>query len=244
MIERTDFLGYPVDNVTMDEVIAFADAAIQKGEKHIIGVQNANKMFLSDRHERLRAGLAGATIILPENAVNIGRQLLGKPLKQRDIGGIKIMEQLLRLAHDRKYSLYLLGATQQNLAALIDTLSRTYEDIHICGSRHGYFREEEALDIVHEISRLKPNILFVGMGSPKQELFITENYDRLSANIMLGVGGSFNVLAGLEPAAPKWTKYGLEWLFRSMHDPKKFARYVRINSFFIYKFVTHYLSTR
>jgi N-acetylglucosaminyldiphosphoundecaprenol N-acetyl-beta-D-mannosaminyltransferase len=244
MIERTEFLGYPVDNVTMDDILSFADEAVRGGEKHFIGVQNANKMYLSEKHKILRIGMTRASIILPENAVYMGRQLLGKPLKQRDIGGITIMERLLALAHERAYSVYLLGATQRNLESLIHALQKQYGGIHICGSRHGYFTAEEAPAIAREISRVKPNFLFIGLGSPKQELFILDNFEWLEANIMLGVGGSFNVLAGLEPVAPKWTKYGLEWLFRSLYDPKKFMRYIKINSFFIHKFITHYISTR
>jgi N-acetylglucosaminyldiphosphoundecaprenol N-acetyl-beta-D-mannosaminyltransferase len=239
MIERTDFLGYPVDNVTLEEVIDFAENAVRMDGKHFIGVQNANKMYLSEKYPSLRSGLARASIILPENSVFMGSKLLGKPFKQRNIGGIKTMENLLQLADERSYSVYLLGAKQANLNILISRLREQYTGLHISGYHHGYFDEKEIPGILKEISDIRPNLLFVGMGSPRQEFFILENFEGLTANIMLGVGGSFNVLAGLEPEAPGWTKYGLEWLYRSMFDPKKLFRYLKINSFFIYKLLTY-----
>jgi N-acetylglucosaminyldiphosphoundecaprenol N-acetyl-beta-D-mannosaminyltransferase len=244
MIERTDFLGYPVDNVTLDEVLTFADEAVRTGAKHFIGVQNANKMYLSEKHPSLRSGLAGASIILPENAIYMGRKLLGKPLKQRDIGGITIMRKLLQLADERSYSVYLLGAKETNLNILVSRLREQYKGLRISGCNDGYFHEKDIASVVKQISEQRPNMLFVGLGSPRQEFFILDNFEALKANIMLGVGGSFNVLAGLEPEAPRWTKYGLEWAFRSVHDPKKFFRYLKINSFFLYKLFMHCTSPR
>ncbi len=99
-------------------------------------------------------------------------------------------------------------------------------------------------EIINSINQVKPNILFVGLGSPKQELFIIRNMRQLIFNIAIGVGGSFNVIAGIEKPAPKWTKHGLEWLYRSFQDPKKFKRYIIINSFFIKELVKYKCSGR
>jgi len=164
-------------------------------------------------------------------------------LKERNIGGVIMMEELLLLANINSLSIYLLGAIKHNLDKLVLQIKGKYPNIIITGYRDGYFDKEDEKEIVNDISIKKPNFLFVGMGSPKQELFIYYNYEKLNANISLGVGGSFNVIAGLERPAPNWTKYGLEWLFRSLIDPIKFKRYLIINSFFIYRF-TKYLLLR
>lgn len=236
-IERSDFIGYPIDNITLDEILHFAINAIEENTHHFIAVQNANKMFLSEKYPDLRKAIENASIILPENAINMGMRWLGKPLKQRDIGGIRVMEELLKLADNHSYSIYLLGAKKSNLEILVAHIKIKYPGIFISGFSDGYFHEQNENDIAKEISICKPNFLFVGMGSPKQELFIYNNFEKLNANISLGVGGSFNVIAGVEKNAPQWTKYGLEWLYRSFLDTSKFKRYIKINSFFIYKFI-------
>lgn len=236
---RTDFIGFPVDNISLPELLDFVNRAISEDSVHFIAVQNTNKMYLSARNPTLRAAIDASSVVLPENAINMGMRLLGRPLKQRNMGGVRIMEELLKLADKKHYSVYLLGALQRNLETLVERIKTEYPGIAIKGFRHGYFRLNEEASIAAEIGNLKPHFLFVGMGSPKQEMFITECSRLLRANICLGVGGSFNVLAGLEKPAPNWTKYGLEWLYRSILDPRKFKRYVIVNSFFMYRLLRY-----
>lgn len=242
-LTRVDFIGFPVDNVGLPELLDFVEQSIKEDSSHLIAVQNANKMYLSTKHPVLRGAINSASIILPENAINMGMRLLGKPLKQRNMGGVCVMEHLLKLANEKAYSIYLLGAMQNNLETLVDRIKADYPGIVVTGFRNGYFQQDQETTVASEIGKLKPNFLFVGMGSPKQELFMTAYSHMLSANIKLGVGGSFNVIAGLEKPAPYWTKYGLEWLYRSIHDPQKLKRYLRINSFFLYRLL-RYLTLR
>lgn len=243
-ILRTNFIGYPVDSLTMDDIFFFTSEAIKSNTYHFIAVQNANKMYLSEKYPNMKDAISKASLILPENAINIGMRWLRKPLQQRNIGGLPVMEELLRYANEKFYSIYLLGTTKENIKILILKLSHTFPNINIKGYHHGYFSKQDELFIVEEIGRLQPNYLFVGMGSPKQEFFIANNFNKLKSNICLGVGGSFNVVAGLEKSAPRWTKYGLEWLHRSVHDPKKIIRYFKINSFFILQFIKYLIKSK
>lgn len=236
---RTEFLGYPVDNISKKEIIDVCDKCIKENTYNFFAVQNANKMYLSQKYPILKAAIAKAKIILPENAINMGMRWLNKPLKERNIGGIHIMEMLLEKANLDKSKIFLLGATQKNLEVLIKKIKENYPDVIISGFYNGYFDKKDEQIIINSIKKTEPNYLFVGMGSPKQELFIVENLEQLKSNINLGVGGSFNVIAGLEKPAPKWTKFGLEWLYRSFQDPKKFKRYVIINTFFIKEFIKY-----
>ena len=239
MIHRTEFLGYPVDNLEKSDLIDFAVRAISKNTYNFIAVQNANKIYLSDKNKELAKAISNASVILPENAINIGMRWLGKPLKQRNMGGVIMMELFLKIADANSYSIYLLGATEKNLKILNDKIKIKFPGIKILGKHHGFFTENEEEKIVEEISKVKPNFLFVGMGSPKQEIFISRYLSRLNANICMGVGGSFNVLAGIEKPVPYWAKYGLEWLFRSFQDPRKIKRYLIINSYFMYRFIKY-----
>lgn len=238
-MERLSFLGYPVDNITKDDILSFCQQAILNNTHHYLAVQNANKMYLSEKFPQVKEAIRNASIILPENAINLGMRWLGKPLKQRNIGGVIIMEELLKFSENNSCSIYLLGAKEENLNKLVMEIEKKYPKVKINGYRNGYFNRTKEDLIVDEISKLKPNFLFVGMGSPKQEFFIYKNFKKLNTNICLGVGGSFNVLAGLEKPAPSWSKYGLEWLYRSFMDPSKFKRYFIINSFFIYRFLKY-----
>ena len=240
---RTNFLGYPVDNINLDELIDFAKETITVDEYHYLAVQNANKMYLSEKHAQVRQFIERAKIILPENAINMGMRVLRKPLKQRNMGGVHVMEALLELAHAEHFSISLFGAQQNELNSLVQNIQQKYPNIAVKSHRNGYFGLEEEPLIVEQIRACRPNILFIGLGSPKQELFIDKYWQELQANIIIGVGGSFKVLAGLESPAPAWSKYGLEWLYRSWQDPKKLKRYFVINSFYLYKF-TKYLLTQ
>lgn len=236
-INRKYFIGYPCDDINPTEFIDIINNSIRNGYKNIVAVQNANKMYLSNRNKKVQDFIRKAKVILPENSVGIGMALLNTPLKQYNMGGVIMMQRLLELSSKCNYSIYFLGGNQSNLHRMLDVVLIKYQGINICGSHHGYYLKNEEKNIVNDIKSKKPNILFVGMGSPKQEIFLLENYDEINSNIMMGVGGSFNVVAGIERRAPKWTKYGLEWLFRSIQDPKKLKRYIKINSFYAKEFL-------
>ena len=241
---RTEFLGFPVDNISSNELMDFANKVIKEGTYHFIGVLNANKMYLASRNANVGVSMESASIILPENAINMGMRILKRPLKQRNMGGIHTMEEFLKLADLRNYSVYFLGTKNDILEKLVEKVSSVFPGIRILGFRDGFFDEVEERMIVNEIGNISPNFLFVGMGSPKQEIFITKYLNELRSNICLGVGGSLNVIAGIEKPAPKWTKFGLEWLFRSFQDPRKFKRYLVINTYFVWKFVSYFFKRK
>jgi len=240
-IERRCFLGHPVDNVAFEDVAKFVELVISRRANGSIIVQNANKMYLADKYPAMKSLIEQAALILPENAINIGMGVLGQPLKARNMGGVIVMGNLLTLAEVKGYTVYFLGATRENLDKMIVQLYRSLPSLKILGYKDGYFRLNETETVVEEIAALRPNLLFVGMGSPRQEIFIAENLCKLKVNIAMGVGGSFNVFAGVEKPAPAWTKHGLEWLYRSFQDPSKFRRYLRINSYFVYRLGRYFL---
>lgn len=241
---RTNFIGYPVDNINLDELLDFVTQTVTAGAHHYLAVQNANKMYLSEKHAQVRRFIEQAKVILPENSINMGMRALRRPLKQRNMGGVHVMEALLELANAEHYSISLLGAQSHELKGLLQRIRRQYPHIAIKSCHNGYFDESEEKLIVEQIRASKPNVLFIGLGSPRQELFIDKYWQTLNANIIIGVGGSFKVLAGLEKPAPAWSKYGLEWLYRSWQDPKKLKRYFVINSFYLYKFTSYCLTQK
>ena len=161
---RTDFLGYPVDNINLKELKTFVRSAIENKEHHYIAVQNANKMYLTSKDNCLKNMIENASVILPENAINIGMRILRKPLKQRNMGGVHIMEELLKLADIHGYAYYLLGAKQENLEKLILELKKKYRlRIENCiGTIVDVYKamsgELEYIELQHQIENLKESI--------------------------------------------------------------------------------------
>lgn len=141
------------------------------------------------------------------------------------ITGVELMERLLNSSDINKYSVFFLGATDETLVKIKKNLSNQYKNIKNIDVHNGYFNNnKEVIDIINEKN---PNILFVGMGNPKQEIWIRENMDRLNVNLLLGVGGAFKIFSNEVDRAPRWIqKIGMEWFYRFLKEPRRlFNRY-------------------
>lgn len=239
-----DFLGYSIASMDEKELQRYLVEIVEYGRSEYIAVMNANKLYLGNKFDEVDRILKCASVLLPENAINIAMNILGNSLPQANLGGLPTMERMLSLADERSYTVFFLGASRSVINRLVEIVSSRFPNLKIQGAHDGYFADDEERGVVKEISDSRPNFLFVGMGSPKQELFIAKNIGTLNANISIGVGGSFKVLAGVERAAPQWTKHGLEWLYRSFQDPRKFVRYAVVNTYFLYRLVKHILFER
>ena len=233
ILNRINFFDFQVSNVNWNETYSFIKKAITNNEKHYIAVLNANKIYLARQNQWLNEYFDNSSIILPENAINIIQYLCNRPLKAWNMGGVEFMQKALNSASLNNWSIYFLGSTENELSALKEKITNNYPGIKYKKYCNGYYQNDTIKFILEDISKFKPNILFLGLGSPKQEKFIMDNFNLIDANITIGVGGSFKVIAGLDKLAPSWMKFGLEWIYRSFQDPKKFKRYIIINTFFL-----------
>jgi N-acetylglucosaminyldiphosphoundecaprenol N-acetyl-beta-D-mannosaminyltransferase len=240
-MSRRTFLEYPVDDYTHDEILRLIDTFVLSRTPHQVVVLNANKMYLMNKHPRLKEVMYGAALILPENAIYFGSKWMGKPLRARDLGGLPLMYQLLEQSTVNSYRYYFLGSTEEAVSALVRVCRARYPGLRMAGFHHGFLDRAKSAEVVAAIRSCEPDILFVAMGSPQQELWIAENLEALNVPVCVGVGGSFEVLAGMKKVAPRWTKYGLEWVYRSLQDPRKFPHYLVVNGYFLYKFGYHFL---
>lgn len=153
------------------------------------------------------------------------------PLKQR-VAGIDLVEEILN--SDRTITVYLLGSKPGVADKAGDIISNKYEGIEISGTHHGYIPVDDC-EVVSEINEANPDLLLVGMGVPKQEDWILEHIESLNANVVMGVGGSFDVLSGNLPRAPRWMRdRGLEWLYRIWLEPKRLVK-ARLIPYFMAK---------
>lgn len=234
-VRRARVLGLPVDAVSMEDAVAVATRAIADRRPCRMLVTNANKSFLARRDPRLRSALENADLVVPEWATFWAAQRLQHPGVQY-IGGIRLMVRLLREAEMRGWSVYLLGARTEVVEALAHRLQTAHPKLRIAGFHHGYLDETSDARVRADLARLRPDILFAGMGSPRQEYWLTGLKD--GPYVSLGVGGSFDVLSGQKRDTPVWMRArGLEWLFRLSQDPRLWRRYLVTNPWFVWQVI-------
>jgi N-acetylglucosaminyldiphosphoundecaprenol N-acetyl-beta-D-mannosaminyltransferase len=228
-------LGVPVAPVTMDEAVDWVDKAVRERRGLRLGVVNAAKIVNMRRDPELRADVLSSDVILADGmSVVWASRLLGRPLPER-VAGIDLMCRILARGQDRGYRVYLLGATQDVVETATAHVRARYPGIEIVGHQHGYFAESEEEAVASAIRSARPDVLFVGMTSPRKEHFLARWGARLDVPICHGIGGSLDVLAGKVERAPEsWQRLGLEWLYRVKQEPRRlWRRYLVTNSIFL-----------
>lgn len=227
--------GLRVDAIDMAEAVERCRTALETRRTMLVGVLNAAKIVKLRHDAELRNAILDCDMLLADGqSVVWASRMLGHRLPER-IAGIDLFEELLGLAHRQQHSIYLLGAKPEVLAALEREIGRRWPNARIVGSRNGYFTDEEAPAIADDIREARPDMLFLGMPSPKKEVFLRRFHKQLQVPVLHGVGGSFDVLAGLTRRAPRlWQRMGLEWAYRLAQEPGRlWKRYLTTNTAFI-----------
>jgi N-acetylglucosaminyldiphosphoundecaprenol N-acetyl-beta-D-mannosaminyltransferase len=227
--------GAPIHKLTMNETIQMIDEAIQKKEQMHQVVVNAAKLVNMQKDEALRKSVVEGNIINADGqSVVWASRLLKKPLPER-VAGIDLMEHLVKLAADKNYKIFFLGAKEEVVLKVVDKYKSKYSPDIIAGYRNGYFAKEEEVTIAKQIAESGADILFVAMTSPKKEIFLNNYKYLIQTPFIMGVGGSFDVVSGITKRAPLWMqKNGLEWFYRVMQEPKRmWKRYLVTNTLFI-----------
>jgi N-acetylglucosaminyldiphosphoundecaprenol N-acetyl-beta-D-mannosaminyltransferase len=231
---KREILGVPVDALTMKEVLDQVDKTIVQRGRLRIGVVNAAKLVHMRRDPTLRTDVLSCNLILADGASVVwASRLLGRPLPER-VAGIDLMLGMLRRGNEKRYRVYCLGASEGVLAAAVARITAEYRHVHLVGHHHGYFTPQEEPAIVAAIAGAQPDILLVGISSPKKERFLARWSDQLGVPVCHGVGGSFDVFGGRVRRAPlSWQRLGLEWLYRVKQEPRRlWRRYLVTNSLF------------
>jgi N-acetylglucosaminyldiphosphoundecaprenol N-acetyl-beta-D-mannosaminyltransferase len=223
--KRTEILGCPVDAVTMAEAVAHVENAVDDADSIQHVAVNAAKLVKYQRDEALRAAMDGCELATADGQVIVwASRLLGRPLPER-VSGIDLMHALLGLSRRRGFRVYLLGARAEVLARAETAILDLYPGIEIAGRHHGYFSPEEEDGVVDSIADAQADLLFVALETPAKELFLARHRGRMRLPFVMGVGGSFDVLAGDKHRAPRWMRSaGLEWAYRLAQDPRRMAR--------------------
>jgi N-acetylglucosaminyldiphosphoundecaprenol N-acetyl-beta-D-mannosaminyltransferase len=231
---RVEVMGAYVDALSMSETVDRIVESIDQGQPIQHVVVNVAKLVAMRHDKKLRKVVNGCELINADGAgVVLGARLLGINIPER-VTGIDLMGKLIEVASQKKYRVYFLGATQSVVQDLVAHYQQKYPNLRICGYRNGYFSKEEEAQVAHKIRQAKPDMLLVAMSTPKKEAFITEYKKDMNVPFIMGVGGSFDVVAGKVKRAPEWMqRYGLEWFYRLIQEPRRmWKRYLLTNAEF------------
>ena len=222
---RITICGVEVDAVDEREALDRVEAMVAAGRPHLMVVVNASKLVLAADDDRLRRILARADLVTADGmSVVWGARLAGRGRLPGRVTGIDTMEQLVARAAERGWRVFFLGAKQEAVEGAVRVLRDRHPALVVAGYRDGYFRGREG-EVVAEVRAARPDLLFVAMGSPAQEYFLADHLDALGVPFSLGVGGSFDHVAGLSRRAPRWMqRAGLEWLHRLLSEPRRLWR--------------------
>lgn len=194
---------------------------------HVV-TMNAEMAFETLNNIKLKQVIQSADIVIPDGiGVVWAINRMGFSIDR--LPGIELVQALLNVKHVK---IYLLGSSQDTLQSLLNKLPHDYQHAEIVGSHHGFFKPEEEMDIIDEINQSRADILLVALGVPRQEFWIYKNRHHIKVPVKIGVGGSFDVLAGKLQRAPDWMqKHHVEWLYRLIQEPTRWKRMLALPQF-------------
>ncbi|MFQ5793507.1 MAG: WecB/TagA/CpsF family glycosyltransferase [Candidatus Bipolaricaulia bacterium] len=229
---RTELFGVPVDRVTFREALVRFERLIEECWGGMVLTPDVTAVIRARREERLRQIYGKADLVTADGAGLVwASRLLGGPLPER-VTGIDMVEAFCARATRNGYTLFLLGARPGIASMAKRRLEHRFPGLNIVGVHHGYFEDDTA--VIGLIRATAPDVLLVGLGVPRQEYWVMDHRDELNVPLCMGVGGSFDVLSGRIPrASARWQRFGLEWLYRIVVEPRRFWRDLAIPLFIL-----------
>ncbi len=237
---KISIFGVEILNVTFEESAKILKEFLQEDKLHTIVTPNTEIVMACKKDEKLKNLINDQDLVIPDGiGLVIGSKIRKKPLKER-VTGFDISMELIKIAHEEGYSLYLLGGEPGIALQAQKKLQESFPGLDIVGTQHGYFKgthlgqkgHPEELAVIADINEKKPDIIFLGLGFPKQEIWIEEYRNKLKSKIIIGNGGVLDVIAGKSKRAPEiFIKLNLEWLYRLLKDPSRIKRQMAIPKF-------------
>ena len=249
-ISVVNILGIPFHSLKLNQAVDAIIQFIAEKKPRQVVLSNAYTVSLAQQDSELASLLKKADLVLADGMSIIwGASYIGVRLPQR-VAGPDLTEALCAESTKRKFRIFLMGSSSENLVQLTRKLNQRWPGIQIVGTYSptmcAKLSEEENLHIIHEIASANPDILLVGMSCPKQEKWIAANLSRLPVPVSLGVGAAFDFLSGSIPRAPLVLQQnGLEWLYRLWREPRRlWKRYLLGNGVFLLLLFKQYIRSR
>ncbi len=223
--DRIEILGTPVDVVDGESCVVIVDSCIDQGKNCFIVAVNPEKIVRARKNKALFNALCASTILIPDGiGVVIAARLLGLADMKR-LAGADLMVRLCAHAARKGYGVFLLGASEDVNQRASEALLRQYPTLNIVGRQHGYISDEDMPTIVEGVQRSGAQILFLALGTPKQEILLHRYFMEAGVPVCQCVGGTLDVLAGRVDRAPAiFRRLGLEWAYRLMRQPSRALR--------------------
>jgi len=232
-MQRIEFLGAPMDSATMQETVAYIANRIEKKNflQHVV-VNVAKLVHLQKDIELAESVKACDLINIDGMGVVLGARFMGHGIPER-VAGVDLFHNILDMSAEKNFPVFLLGAEEAIVAKTVEKVQQQHNGLDVAGYHHGYFWDDEKA-VVDKIKASGARLLFVAITSPKKENFINKWQDQLGVDFVMGVGGTFDVVAGKVKRAPVWMQnYGLEWLYRIVQEPRRmWKRYLVTNTLF------------
>jgi len=230
---RVDLFDTSIDAVTMDDAVALAREAVATGAPHQHVVLNAAKVVAMHDDPRL-AGIIRSCDFVQADGMPIVwfSRLVQRPLPAR-VAGADLFVHLVAAAAEDGSSVYFLGAQPDVVQRVVDVFTAEHPKLRVAGFHHGFWQHDD--DVIADVRAAAPDYLFLAIPSPRKEFWLNEHLNALGVPFVMGVGGSFDVVAGVITRAPRWMqRVGLEWSWRLIKEPRRmFKRYLVGNTRFL-----------
>ena len=228
-------LGYDVDLMTFDNAINFIGKKLDANEGlHIITI-NPEFIELAQKDPKFSKIISDSELVVPDG-VGIKIALKLKGIEQEIIPGIELAKEALKSCQFLHRTVGLIGAKEEVIKKTVELLESEIDGLNITYSHNGFFTKNKELEIIENLSHRNPDLVLVALGAPKQELFISKCREKLPNTIFIGVGGSFDVWAGVVNRAPEFYRnIGCEWLYRTIKQPQRLKRIYKTLPIFLFK---------
>lgn len=230
--KKVPVLNVMIDSVTMTEAVRIVENYIKTARPHIVATANAEMIMMANSDVELMDILNNADLVVPDGAGTVWAARHHSYEMPERVAGFDLVQNLLAQGAKKNFKIFFLGAAPDVVEKAKVAAEKKYKGIQIVGIRDGYFSKEQETDIIEEIKNANPDILLVALGVPRQEKWIKKYMEQLNVPVSIGVGGTFDVMAGVVKRAPVWMqKAKLEWLYRGLKQPTRIGRLMALPRF-------------
>ncbi len=230
--QKADILGVKVASLTMEQAVKTAEELMQSKSPRLIATANAEMIMRATQDDELKEILNTADLVVPDGAGTVwASNYLGVKMPER-VAGFDLVHALFADAPAKKYRIFFFGSAPGVAQKAKAKAEADFPGIQIVGVRNGFFTADDEAEIIAQIRAAKPDLLLAALGVPKQEKWLKQHMNEIGCPLNIGVGGTFDVMAGVMKRAPLWMqKAKLEWLFRGMLQPKRIGRLMALPRF-------------
>lgn len=234
-----DILGLTINDLSVDQAVEQLVVLLNKPGNHLILTANPEILVSSFFNQNLYNLFKKADLILADGVgLILAARYLGQPIKNGRVTGVELLKQVCKKSQEFGFKIFLTGSDENVLDFATQNLKRKYKNVNIVGFKKGpifslnnlnkLINDFNNKELINNINYLKPNLIFVGFGSPKQEIWLNNFFGQIEPNLGIGIGGAIDYLSGFIKEPPILIKkIGLEWLWRLIKQPKRLIRIIK-----------------